>query len=93
MLIRPSTDLRNNYTEVSREVKEVDEPIFLTKNGIGDMVVMSIETYRKREAKNAIHDTLLERELELQANGVTHDLSDSVNRIVERLKVKAHAKT
>ena len=93
MLIRPSTDLRNNYTEVSSLIKEIDEPVFLTKNGVGDMVVMSIETYRKREAKNAIHDTLLERELELQANGVTHDLSDSVVRIIERLKGKTHAKT
>jgi len=91
MEIRPSSDLRNNYTEVSSLVKTLDEPVFLTKNGVGDMVVMSMETYRKREEKNKIHDTLLERELDLQANGVTYDLSDSVGRIVERLKGKANA--
>lgn len=47
-LIRPVSDLRNNYTDVSRILKETDEPIFFTKNGYGDMVVMSIEQYEKR---------------------------------------------
>lgn len=43
--IRPVTDLRNNYTEISRVLHERPGPIFLTKNGYGDMVVMSMETY------------------------------------------------
>ena len=91
MEIRPSSDLRNNYTEISSLVKSLDEPVFLTKNGVGDMVVMSMETYRKREAKSKLNDTLLECELDLQSNGITYDLSDSAQRIVERLKGKANA--
>ena len=44
--IRPISDLRNNFTEISRLVHETGEPIFLTKNGYGDMVVMSLEHYQ-----------------------------------------------
>lgn len=45
--IRPISDLRNNFAEISRTVHESPEPVFLTKNGYGDMVVMSVELYEK----------------------------------------------
>jgi len=45
--IRPISDLRNNFAEISRIVHDSAEPIFLTKNGYGDMVVMSVELYEK----------------------------------------------
>jgi len=89
MEIRPSSDLRNNYTEVSSLVKSIDEPVFLTKNGVGDMVVMSMDTFKKHNARNKIHDTLLERELDLQSNNELYSLKDTVSEIRERLKVKA----
>ena len=41
--IRPVSDLRNNFAEISRTVHESNEPVFLTKNGFGDMVVLSSE--------------------------------------------------
>ena len=43
--IRPVSDLRNNFAEISRLVHETDEPVYLTKNGYGDMVVMSLDTF------------------------------------------------
>ena len=43
--IRPISDLRNKFTEISRDVHETGRPIFLTKNGYGNMVVMSKEAY------------------------------------------------
>ena len=43
--IRPSADLRNNYGEISELCHEYPEPVFITKNGTGDLAVMSIETY------------------------------------------------
>ncbi len=43
--IRSSTDLRNNYNDISRFCNETREPVFITKNGQGDLAVMSIETY------------------------------------------------
>ena len=46
-LIISSADLRNQYSEVSRKCKETGEPIFVTKNGRGDMVVLSMESYDK----------------------------------------------
>lgn len=42
--IRPISDLRNKFTEIEKEVKKGD-PVYLTKNGYGSMVVMSLEKY------------------------------------------------
>ena len=44
-MIRPVSDLRNNFADISRTVHETAKPVFLTKNGYGDMVVMSMEAY------------------------------------------------
>jgi len=51
--IRPISDLRNKFADISRIVHEDKEPVFLTKNGYGDMVVMSLDDYR---ARKFIHD-------------------------------------
>ena len=56
-LIRPISDLRNNFAEISRIVHETSEPIFLTKNGYGDMVVMSVDLFERL----GIAATLLEQ--------------------------------
>jgi len=45
--IRKSADLRNNYGEISEFCHNYREPIFITKNGKGDLAVMSIETYEE----------------------------------------------
>jgi len=45
--IRPISDLRNNFAEISRIVHETSDPVFLTKNGYGDMVVMSVELFEQ----------------------------------------------
>jgi len=45
--IRPSSDLRNSYNEISEFCHTKGEPVFLTKNGHGDLVVMSVEDYEK----------------------------------------------
>ena len=47
MIIKASASLRNNYTEISKQCHETGEPIYITKNGEGDLVVMSIEAYEK----------------------------------------------
>lgn len=56
--IRPVTDLRNNFAENSKAVHDNQEPVFLTKNGYGDMVVMSIEQYSKIVRDNYIAERL-----------------------------------
>ena len=45
--IRPSSDLRNNYNEISQYCHKYNEPVYITKNGQGDLAVMSIETYER----------------------------------------------
>ncbi|RJX27112.1 MAG: type II toxin-antitoxin system Phd/YefM family antitoxin [Dethiobacter sp.] len=62
--IRPVSDLRNNFAEISKIVHENGEPVFLTKNGYGDMVVMSIEEYEKMLLHSEITFKLLEAEKE-----------------------------
>lgn len=49
MLIKPSTALRNEYTTISELAHDEAEPIYITKNGEGDLVVMSIEAFEQRE--------------------------------------------
>lgn len=49
MIIRPSAAIRQNYNEIADMCRKTGEPIFLTKNGEGDLVVMDIETYTRME--------------------------------------------
>ena len=49
VIIKSSTSLRTDYGTISALAHEVDEPIYITKNGEGDVVVMSIEAFEKRE--------------------------------------------
>jgi len=63
--IRPIKDLRNT-TEISELCHESKEPIFITKNGYGDLVVMSIETYEKALAKLELYQKLDEAESQLK---------------------------
>ena len=52
--IRPSADLRNHYSEISKLCKENKEAVIITVNGRGDTVVLSYEEYKKYESKNRI---------------------------------------
>ena len=70
-IIRPISDLRNNFTSISKTVHTDDEPVFLTKNGIGDMVVMSLDYYEKQLARVELYQKLDEAHEEIRngANG------------------------
>ncbi|HHX62259.1 MAG TPA: type II toxin-antitoxin system Phd/YefM family antitoxin [Epulopiscium sp.] len=82
MLIKPSTALRNEYNEISSICKEKMEPIFLTKNGYGDLVVMSIEAYKIREEMLDLREKLLEAEAQRLAGCETY----SIDEVSKRLK-------
>ena len=49
MIIKPSAALRNVYTSISNLAKETKEPVYITKNGEGDLVLMDIDAFEKRE--------------------------------------------
>lgn len=59
MNIRPSAAIRQNYNEIADMCRKTKEPIFLTKNGEGDLVVMDIETYNRREKMLKLREELL----------------------------------
>ena len=80
--IRPVSDLRN-FAEITKEAQLSGEPIFLTKNGVGSLVVMSMESYEQNRYDSMIYDKL--REAELQAAGTTERLSHA------DVMAKAHA--
>lgn len=62
--IRPVSDLRNNFAEISKIVHETSKPVFLTKNGFGDMVVLSIEAYENLQFESEVYLKLQEAEKE-----------------------------
>ncbi len=64
--IRPVSDLRNNFADISRTVHETQQPVFLTKNGFGDMVVLSMEAYENLQLESEIYFKLKEAEKESQ---------------------------
>ena len=57
--IRKSADLRNNYQNISQFCHQYNEPVFITKNGIGDLAVMSINTYNELSGKIDLYQKLL----------------------------------
>lgn len=59
MNIRPSATIRQNYNEIADMCRKTSEPVFLTKNGEGDLVVMDIETYNRREKMLKLREELL----------------------------------
>lgn len=59
MLIRPSAAIRQNYNEIADLCKKNAEPVFLTKNGEGDLVVMDMETFNRREKMLKLREELL----------------------------------
>jgi len=56
--IKSSTDLRNKYNEISKFCHESREPVFITKNGQGDLAVMSIEAYEMLNGKLELYHLL-----------------------------------
>jgi len=59
MNIKPSAAIRNNYNEISTLCKETGEPVYLTKNGEGDLVVMDIGAFARRESMLRLRENLI----------------------------------
>ena len=59
MNIRPSAAIRQNYNQIAEMCRKTAAPIFLTKNGEGDLVVMDIDTYNRREKMLKLREELL----------------------------------
>ena len=79
-VIVPIKDLRNT-SEISEMAHRVQEPIFITKNGYSDLVVMSSELYDKFARINRIDQAIYESEMELEEGRVSIDLEDAFERL------------
>ncbi|MCI9403660.1 MAG: type II toxin-antitoxin system Phd/YefM family antitoxin [Oscillospiraceae bacterium] len=84
--IRPISDLRNHFAEITKEVQSSKEPIFLTKNGMGSIVVMSMEAYEEGRYESQVYDQLLEAEV--QAAATSQRFSHSAVMDAARAKLK-----
>ena len=91
MEIIASTMLRNKYNEISNRCKKTDEPIFLTKNGEGDLVLMSIEAFEKRERMLKLKEKLLDIERK-RLNGAKSYSVEEVEKEVNKILGLWHTK-
>ncbi|HNW16430.1 MAG TPA: type II toxin-antitoxin system Phd/YefM family antitoxin [bacterium] len=87
-IIRPVSDLRNNFNEISEVCHNGNEPVFITKNGVGDLVVMSMAGYEKLVAKLELYKKLLDSQAEamLTTERAAHGV------VMEKLRTKYNAK-
>lgn len=79
-VILPIKDLRNT-SEISDMAHKTQEPIFITKNGYSDLVVMSSELYDKFAKINRIDQAIYESEKEMEKGGVSIDLDEAFEKL------------
>ena len=83
--IIPIRDLKNTG-EISKLCHELNEPIYITKNGYGDMVIMSISMFEEKMFMQEVYNKLAESEADVVA-GRTKDAKESLKRIREKYNV------
>ena len=80
--IRPSAELRNKYNEISNLCKETREPVYITVNGHGDTVILSLEQFNQMQSELELLKMLSESEDDVRNNRV----KPVTMRIIPRLK-------
>lgn len=83
--IRSSAELRNHYNEISAFCHDYSEPVFITKNGTGDLAVMSIEAYEQLIGRFSLYEQL-QLGLAEAADGNVRPFSDAMAEIRGRRK-------
>jgi prevent-host-death family protein len=88
-VIKPISDLRNKANQISVLAHESDEPIFITKNGEGDMVVMSIAQYGKMQRKLELYSKLAVAQGQKAAGDKGRSLSQVMKDLRKKLREQA----
>ena len=89
MNIRPSAAIRQNYNEIADMCRKTAEPVFLTKNGEGDLVVMDIETYNRREKMLKLREELLAVEEDRMRGSKGYSVDEVAAMMRSAIKVAA----
>ena len=84
-MIRPVSDLRNNFAEISKIVHETAQPVFLTKNGYGDMVVLSMEAFQDMQFESDVYSKLLEAEREAEHTNKRYSAKEVMKAMKEAI--------
>lgn len=84
MNIRPSASIRQNYNEIADLCRDSQEPVYLTRNGEGDLVVMDIETFSRREKMLDLREQLLSVEEERVAGSKEYTI-DELDKILDEV--------
>ena len=84
--IRPITDLKRT-SEISEYCHNIDEPVFITKNGCSDLVIMSVETYEREMFRQEVYLKLSEAESEYLSGAPTTSSAD----FLQKMRAKLHA--
>ncbi len=87
-IIKPISDLRNKSNEISVLAHSSHEPIYITKNGEGDLVVMSIAQYRQLELKLELFAKLAEAQAELASGAKPQLFTVAMKDIRKRINAK-----
>ena len=82
-MIRPSADLRNRYVEISEYCHNQGQPVFITRNGTGDLAVMSIELYEKLTSRQELY-AAVEKGIDDDTAGRTNSATDVIRRAREK---------
>ncbi len=85
MIIKPSAALRNDYSTISNLAKETKGPIYITKNGEGDLVLMSIDAFEKREQILQLRAKVLQAEAERVSGAATLSVSEARIKLRQRI--------
>ena len=85
MIIKPSTSLRNHYSEISSLVRDTNEPIYITNHGESDIVILSVEAYEAREQELQLRSKVLAAEDQRLSGSKTLTIHEAKEQLDKRL--------
>ena len=91
MQIKPSAAIRNNYNEIASYCRETGEPVYLTKNGEGDLIVMDIKSYENQRRALEIEVELLKSRNERLQGAKIYTIAETLSmmdKVIENAGIK-----